>query len=401
MSTLSAFVGREHEIREIVELLERPGVRLLSIVGPGGMGKTRLALQLVSRVADGAYFVALDGLHDASALLPAIALTIGFKGTDFSPPRLTGYLRDRSMLLVLDNFEHLLDGATLLTEILQATTNVKILTTSRERLNLQEETVFRIEGLTTDAAVELFLQQARRLLPDYRVEDTQQIVRICRLVEGMPLAILLAAGWVDVLPLDDIAAEIARSLDVLETQTRNIPERHRSIQAAFNASWKQLSAVDQRALSWLSVFRGGFTREAAQQVAGVNLRTLANLTAKSFLRHVPESGRYEIHALLRLYASERLVDAQAAHTAHMNYFLGGGSADCGICTDQRPLLNPLTEREHEVLLLIAAGLNNHEIADELFVSISTVKKHINHIYSKLNVDSRTRALVHAQELGLL
>ncbi len=423
---LTTFVGREKELVEIVELLHKPETRLLTIVGPGGMGKTRLALQTITKLLkqesgfeDGLYFVSLDRLREASAILPAIAGAIGFEAQDveqLSKPFLA-YLSGRALLLVLDNFEHLLDSVGVVTDIMRAAPSVKVLATSRERLQLQAETVFHIQGMPVPVegaatgeiaeydAVQLFVQQARRSWPNFEADatDLQYIVHICRLVDGMPLAILLAAAWVDMLTLEDITAEIVGSLDFLETQMRNVPERHRSIRAVFNASWRQLNTTEQRALRWLSVFRAGFTREAAQQVTDVSLQTLAALTAKSFLRRVPETGRYEIHELLRQYASEKLEasgEMETARKAHMAYFLGQTEA-CGLCTNEQPILNPLTEREYEVLKLIGDGLSNQDIADELFVSISTVKKHINHIYSKLNVDSRTKALVQARQLGLL
>jgi predicted ATPase len=231
-------------------------------------------------------------------------------------------------------------------EILQAAPEVKVLATSREKLNLQEETRFRLEGMgipasmpsstetledagpidwTEYSAVKLFTQSARQARPGFElgVDDLQCVTRICQLVGGMPLAILLAAAWVEIFSPKEIAGEISRSLDFLETELRDVPDRHRSIQAVFDSSWDQLSAVERETFMKLSVFRGGFRRPAAQAVAGANLRMLVALVNKSLLRRDPSSGRYEIHELLRHYGGEKLKTAgQAGPTrdAHCAYY---------------------------------------------------------------------------------
>ena len=215
------------------------------------------------------------------------------------------------MLLVLDNFEHLLTGAGLVNALLRVAPDLKILVTSREPLQLSGETLYTLGSLaypgqvtTADvldyAAVKLFLERVRHLQPTIELSaaDHAAIVRICRLVEGMPLGILLAASWVNVLSLPAIADEISQSLDFLETELRDLPERHRSIRAVFAHSWRRLSEGERTVFRQLSVFRGGFTRQAAQSVAGASLSTLRTLVNQSLLQVEP-GDRYTLHELLR------------------------------------------------------------------------------------------------------
>ena len=232
--------------------------------------------------------------------------------------QLIDYLREKKRLLVLDNLEHLIDGAGLLSDILTEAAAVKILATSRERLRLQVEWAFEVKGLDfpdkkalasddTYAAVTLFKQRARRVLVGFEpsLEEKVDIARICRLVQGMPLAIELAATWVKVLSCREIAAEIERSLDFLAAELQDIPKRQRSIRAVFRHSWNLAPKKEQDIFAKLSVFRDGFTREAAKKVAGASLKTLSSLADKSLIRR-NASGRYEIHELLRQYGADKL-----------------------------------------------------------------------------------------------
>jgi predicted ATPase len=225
----------------------------------------------------------------------------------------------------MDNFEHLLDGVELVIDILETAPEVKIVATSRERLHLQQEQIFTIQGLKfpdwetpKDAAdytaIKLFIQSARRIQHDFRLqtEDLTYLTRITRLVDGMPLAIELAAAWVDALSLGGIATEIQKGLDFLETDVRDVPERHRSIRAVFDTTWQQMSPIERHIFPQLSVFRGGFTRKAAQALIATPegspplLRLLDRLTSKSLLQYNHVRDRYQIHELLRRYSVELL-----------------------------------------------------------------------------------------------
>lgn len=318
------FFGREKELAEITELLEDPICQLLTLVGPGGIGKTRLALQAAAEKIEafsyGVYFVPLASLSSANFLIPTIAESLKFSFYSREDPKvqLLNYLREKEMLLILDNFEHLVEGAGLLSDILAHAPQVKILVTSQERLNLQREWVLEIEGLKVPAgkrlngvegysAVELFLQSARRVHPGFSLSEPEKpcVVRICQFVEGMPLGIELASGWVRALSCTEIAAELEDNLDLLATSLRDVPERHRSLQAVLDYSWTLLSEDERQVLRKLSVFRGGYRREAAAKVAEASLLHLSTLVDKSFLRR-DASGRYEMLELLRQCTEEKL-----------------------------------------------------------------------------------------------
>ena len=319
------FVGRDRELAEITLLLTSPSCRLLTLVGPGGIGKTRLALETARQLkfANGVHFVALQPLSSPDFILSAIAEAVGFLFDRGSNPKqqLLGYFRDKSVLLILDNLEHLLDGIPLVTEMLAAAPGLRILATSRERLNLREEWVLEVGGLSYPtqeveteiehySAAELFILHASRTTIGFSLSDAVKlaVIRICRLVGGMPLAIELAAAWVRVLSCEAIADEIERSLDFLETSARDTEPRHRSMRAVIDPTWNRMSEQERAVFGKVSVFHGGFSREAAEAVAGASLQILSALVDKSLLR-VGETGRYEIHELLRQYGEEQLVRA--------------------------------------------------------------------------------------------
>jgi predicted ATPase len=336
------FVGREAELTELARLLGDPDVRLLTILGAGGMGKTRLALESAGAQLDtyqhGVYLVPLAPLDDPANIVPTITNALDFRlhGDKDPKEQLFDYLREKKMLLLMDNFEHLVVGAGLLNDILLAAPEVKVLTTSRQKLNLSSETIFALGGMDfpdwetpEDAlqysAVKLFLQSARRAQASFELEagDLKYVARICRLVQGLPLGILLAAAWVDVLTLEEIAAEIAQSLDFLKTEMLDVPERQRSIRAMFESSWNLLTAEERDAFAQMSVFRGGCSRKAAQQVTGVSLRVLTALVTKSLLGRNAATGYFEIHELLRQYAEEYLDasgEADTVHDTHCAYY---------------------------------------------------------------------------------
>jgi predicted ATPase/DNA-binding CsgD family transcriptional regulator len=337
---MTTFVGRHAEITEVSQLLEN--ARLLSLTGLAGCGKTRFALQLAAKVLpqfqDGVYVVPLAPVTEAGNILWAIAERIKFQFQPQGAPleQLLKYLHDKTLLLLLDNIEHLLNEVESLAEILQAAPRVKILVTSRERLNIYGETNYVIGGLELPdedilenavlaESVDLFLQRAKSVNPNLEMtaDALHSIVRICHLVEGLPLGIELASTWVDVLPPREIASEIQRSLDILQTESRTVPHYQNSIRAAFARSWDSLNDTQRQAFRGLTVFRGGFTRNAARSVVGIELHTLQALVNKSLVRYNSEIHRYEIHELLRQYAHEQLEssgEAGGAYRAHAVYF---------------------------------------------------------------------------------
>ncbi len=345
---LTPFIGREAELAALDRLLAEKDVRLITILGPGGMGKTRLALAAAERhladprYAQGIYFVSLAALSDVQHIVPAVAeaISFGFQSEGESRSarqQLLDYLRAKRMLLIFDNFEHLLDGVELLVQILQTAPEVEILVTSRERLRCPGEHLLSLQGFEVGspqelvdaagvAAVQLFLQSARQVVPGitFSQEELTHVVRICRLVSGMPLGIELAAAWTEVLSPSDIAVEIERSLDFLRVEGRGGQEHHRSLRAIFDSTWQRLDQREQEVIARLSVFRGGFTRQAAVETADASLPLLIALAGKSLVQHERDRDRYALHELLRQFAAERLaVNAElekVTSEAHAHFY---------------------------------------------------------------------------------
>lgn len=376
------FIGREVELADLDAFIADPEVRLINIFGAGGIGKTRLALAMGEHqyqralaispnngggmplsppspiingdakqeptFVDGVFFVSLASLSLADQIVPTVAKAIGFRletGARQSRSRrrqLLDYLNKKRLLIVMDNFEHLSDGAELLSEVVISAPDVQLLVTSRERLHLHHEQVYPIHGLgfllgdtgiPTEAsdvlespAARLFLQSARRIQPDFEpaVGDIESLMSICSQVEGMPLALELAASWVDVLSLQEIAVEIQRSLDFLETGERDMPRRQRSMSALFESAWDRLRGSERQVFARLSIFRGGFTRQAAKTTTGASIRLLATLVDKSFLHYDSQRGRYQIHELLRQFGAEKLAqnpsELKQVRDQHCAYF---------------------------------------------------------------------------------
>lgn len=360
----TAFVGRSAELAEIGRLLADPACRLLTLVGPGGIGKTRLAIQAAgasgSSYADGICFVPLAVVGSPGMVAPAVAAGLGLvlseaRSSDLPAEsirvQLLDYLRGRELLLVLDNFEHLIgrgdgqaDAIDLVAEMMASAPRVRLLATSRERLNVHGEWQFHVHGmaypglahaaagggdrraapqgpaeedgtLASYSAVQLFVQNARRVDPGFVPTEAGlvAIAAICRTVDGVPLAIELASTWTRLLSCAEIASEIERSLDFLAASERGLPERHRSLAAVFEHSWRLLDEEERRVFAALAVFRGGFTRDAAARVAGATLATLSSLSDKSLLHRSaagldPAGTRYDLHEVLKQYAAGKLAE---------------------------------------------------------------------------------------------
>ena len=352
------FIGRDTELTRIRHLLlDEPECRMLTLVGAGGIGKTRLAVQSATEVsnsfADGVYFIPLVGINDASFLISAIieGLNLTISGGVDPNEQLIIYLQGRQMLLLLDNFEHLLsplesgleEAIDLLSKMMQAAPRLKLLITSRERLRLPEEWGVDLEGLlfpqieglpdavdpeklATYSAIDLFIQRARRAQAGFKLtaEEAPFVAQICQWVAGMPLGLELAAAWVRMMSCQEIAQEIARSYDFLTTSMRGLPARHQSLRAVFDYSWNRLTAAEQDLLARLSVFRGGFSRDAVQQVAEATLLGLSNLVDKSLVRAIG-NRRYEVHELLRQFSAEKLAakpdEPEQSQSRHCHYYL--------------------------------------------------------------------------------
>jgi predicted ATPase/transcriptional regulator with XRE-family HTH domain len=339
------FVGREVELARLADLLQGPTHRLVTLVGLAGIGKTRLAVQVahnqLDRFPHGVFFVPLASLTSPEMIVATIANAIGFQFHGAAEPQeqLLRYLHEKQMLLVLDNFEHLMEGASLLSVIMRSAPGIQFLATSRERLNLQGEWVLEVGGLPYPVsqeeaslerveaygAVQLFLQTALRVHPSFSLNEKNRecVVRICQLMEGLPLGIELAAAWVRALSCQEIAREIESNLDFLKASSRDLAQRHRSLRAALDHSWNLLSAGEKTVFQRLSVFQGGFRREAAQAVAEASLDELTSLLDKSLLKRVGEE-RYDLHDLVRQYAASHLQsEAQEytqAHELHSGYY---------------------------------------------------------------------------------
>jgi predicted ATPase len=380
----TSFIGRQTELAEIQYLLlDEPDCRLLNLVGPAGIGKTRLAqaaaMQVFETFPQEIYFVPLAPVGEVADLVPAIAeaLHFTFYGQKDPKDQLLDYLRQKTLLLVIDNFEHLLDGASLLSDILNIAPGVTLLVTSRERLNLREEWGYEVQGLPFPAgggqtsevletsevlssysAVQLFLQRARQTETSFgpSAAEIADIGRICQLVEGLPLGLELAAPWIRTLSCREIALEIQGNLDFLTTWLRNMPVRHRSLRVVFEQTWRRLSAAEQSVLQQLSVFRGGCTREAAEQVTGGTLSVLSSLLDKALLRRT-NMGRYELHELIRQFAESQLQTDPAAfeqaQQRHRDYFIAFLEArTAGV----------KGERQKETLVEIKADIDNVRLA---------------------------------------
>lgn len=365
------FVGRVVELRRIAALMSQDDCRLLCVIGPGGIGKTSLARramdQLASGFADGAVFVPLDDLAAAEELGGRIAheLDIALKGAADPMEQVAAALAGRHMLLVLDNFEQLVEGARRLELLLGACPRLKLIVTSRVRLALASEWLLPLDGLACPEdedqdrleafdAARLFMRAARRVHPDLMATaEASAIVEICRLVEGLPLALELAASWTRVLSCREIATELKHGIELLRAADGAHATRHSSIEAVFDQSWRMLTPSEREVLARLSVFRGGFSVGAARDVTGASLPVLGALTDKSLLHR--DSTRLTLHPLVQQLAAARLAEdpqraaTEQAHAHHFHDFL-------------HQLRRPVENGERDALRQLDAEFENCRLA---------------------------------------
>jgi predicted ATPase/class 3 adenylate cyclase len=350
----TSFVGREKELRGILHTLKQDSTRLLTLAGPGGVGKTRLAIQAAAEAIeffpDGVFFAPLASVNTLDAVVPTIARAVDFSFYSGSNQKLQllNYLREKELLLVVDNLEHLLESTQVLNEILEAAPRVKVMVTCREWLNASGEQRYQLLGmdvprqqqeyalpeLVSYSAVQLFLQVARRTQPDFTLthDNYQAVVKICRLVAGMPLGIELAAAWISAFSCEEIAEQIELNLGFLATNRPEVPDRHRSLFAVCDYFWSHLAPAEQNILCRLSLFHGGFSAEAAWEVAGASYFFLSALLDRAFLQrtalaeHTSGKARYEMHEVLRQFADEKMAQRpqQRKHTRtkHAAYYAG-------------------------------------------------------------------------------
>ncbi|MEM7134462.1 MAG: tetratricopeptide repeat protein [Chloroflexota bacterium] len=362
-SWMTRLIGREEEVRTIVEALQKPTASCVTLLGPGGVGKSRLAAAcgeaLLDEFEHGVWFVSLAGVSAdvnpslklgstagsttdigvsaagngrstvegtrqgiTAAVVRAIADTVKVKFSGSVEPtrQLIQFLQKRSLLLVLDNFEHLKAASLLVSQLLTGAPNCKILITSRVALQLRQEQTVTIHTLAVPplqgqisknvdqfSSIALFIQCAQQIQPDFRLDrkNRRAVIKICCYVDGLPLGIELATSWLNVLNCQEIASEIHAGLDFFQTERIDLPERHQTMRTIFDYSWRLLSPKERLLAAQVSLFQGGFTHQASQSITGATLFDVTKLFQKSLLSR-SASGRYEMHELLRQYCEEKL-----------------------------------------------------------------------------------------------
>ncbi len=397
------FIGRQEELAFLNSLIKDPDVRLITILGPGGMGKSRLAIQTgltqIDQFSNGVFIVELAPLNDPVNIPSIIAQTVNFpfqEGID-QKEQIIKYFSNKEMLIIMDNFEHLIVGAGLISEILSTAPGVKVLATSREKLNLSTENILTVKGMESPDydslediisydSVKLFIQCATRNKVDFKVEDDNliHISQICRMADGIPLGILLATAWVDVLSLQEIVEEMNSSVDFLATKSADTPDRHHSMRSVFNYSWKLLTDEEKHAYIRMSVFHGGCTRQVAQTVSNASIRILTKLVNKSVLQRDVKSGRFSSHELLRQFAQEKLEESgeeEDVRNMHSKYYLDFiAKREQGLKGKRQ--LEALNELDSDFENIRAAWLQAVETGDE---------EHINNSLEGLYLMTRYRS----------